>query len=116
MHIFSLIFSLIGDHLTSWLKLETLKTYLAVTDQVRIIFIIFCLAFFSFVITIGGFIGLHAALYLILPWSAFTKNIVLLVLCAFYFCVSPIVMIYASRKKFMRRVLGFEALAKHWSG
>lgn len=114
-NLFATLFSLVSQPLINWLKVETLKTYLAVTEKIRFLIIGIFLLFFLLVFTIGGFIGLHFAFFLLVPWSDATKAFVILGLSVLYCLLAPAAMILLSRPKMIRRLSGLEALAKRWA-
>lgn len=116
MKLLDLIFSYVGTSLWTWLKFESIKLYASISDVLRGLFIHVALIFLFVIIALSGFIFIHIALFLILPWSTETKAIILLVLGIIYFLLpTSFVVILYSRKQWAR-ASGLESFAERISG
>jgi uncharacterized membrane protein required for colicin V production len=82
--IFGLMFDL--------LKGYVIKVYLQTIDGIRGVFFTLVLALFCLLILLSGFLMLHVALFLSLPWELSNKLILLAILGAIYL-IAPILAI-----------------------
>lgn len=82
--IFGLVFDL--------LKGYVIKVYLQTIDGIRGVFFTLVLALFCLLILLSGFLMLHVALFLSLPWELSNKLILLAILGAIYL-IAPILAI-----------------------
>lgn len=114
-HVIELLLSIIGQTALNWLKVEVLKIYISIVNGARSIVIVLSLLFFMLIVLIGGFIGIHVALFYVLPFEDDIKAFILLGLSAFYFGGAIIAIMILTAKRRWNRMCGLEALAARWA-
>jgi len=89
--------------LVDMVKLELATFYVGAIDRARHIFTIGWLTIFGIMLGLSGFLTIHAALFLLLPWSIETKAWILLGLGLVYFLI-PLVLVslICSRRTWMK--------------
>jgi hypothetical protein len=80
------------DVLRAIIKNHCLRLYVNLVDSVRSIYFTLIIAIASLLLLLTGFIMLHAALFLFLPWTMSSKIILLLILGSIYF-LGPLVLL-----------------------
>lgn len=101
-----------GDSLLTWLKIECISLYARLVERLRGMFILAAMAFFFVIIAVSGFIFIHIALFIVLPWSPEAKGYTLLGLGIVYlFGALGLLMKLCSRRSFAR-ACGLDSFAR----
>lgn len=98
--VFTLMFDLV--------KVEFLTFYVRVIDRGRHVFITGILIILCLMAMLSGFLVLHVALFILLPWSEATKTLLLLVLGLIYFFVPMGLVSWLSSRRRWIEILGAE--------
>lgn len=112
---FQTLFSSFGQPLTNWVKVEILKFYIGAVKAGRSLVLLGALLFLLVIISIGGFVGIHIAVFYLLPWSEFTKALILLGLSILYLGSAITAIIVLTAHKRWNRLTGLDALATRFS-
>jgi hypothetical protein len=113
--ILELLFSFIRQSFKNWIKVEILKICISLVHCARSFIIVLSLLFFMFIILLCGFIGIHIAFFYLVPWSAFTKALILLIISIIYLLGAFFTIVVLSARKRWYRITGLEALAARWA-
>lgn len=117
------IFDLISAWLPSvfgpvvkFIKLEMISVYIKGVDALRRMFILNIIAKFLALFVVAGFVMIHIAVFMLMPWDTKTNSIVLLSLGCFYFIVPTLFIIRICSRRMWLRVSGAEAMHRKVSG
>lgn len=113
--IFSTLFSMITQPVTNWMKVEILKSAIAASKGARALVLLCSLLFIMVIISIGGFVGIHIAVFYLLPFSKLTKAWILLGLSVFYVGLALTAIVVLTARKRWNRLTGLDALAARFS-
>jgi hypothetical protein len=106
------VFSLgrIFDLLRSLAKSYLTRSYIALIDTVRGIYLIALLAMACFFLLLSGFIMLHVAIFLYLPWAMSDKLLLLLILSITYILLPLILLLVCTSRKSWLKASGAQKL------
>ena len=101
--VIDLIFSYLNETIFNRIKIESLKFYAHISEKSRKLALYFALVFLLLIIALSGFIFIHVAIFLLLPWNTETKAIILLALGFIYFFgICGLTLILHSRRRWAR--------------
>lgn len=114
--IYEILFATLLGPIIKKAKLELLAVYLRAVDGAREVFSLGVMALFAVMFIASGFVIVHVALFLLMPWSPETNAYVMLGLGTVYVVVPSFVIIRLCSRRTWLNISGAESMRRSISG